>query len=145
MRARTDRDRLAVWTYEEAGEQIPQGDPSATDAERAAAGRETLAERFEALLPVNRSRAARAYAAGGRPDGQDIVRVWLPRDPAELRARMSEPPLSVWSDNDVCTWYGRARRPRCSWLAGCSPGSGRSRGPMTCGRCRCGSAVWTRR
>ena len=110
MRARTDRDRLAVWTYEEAGEQIPQGDPSATDAERAAAGRETLAERFEALLPVNRSRAARAYAAGGWPDGQDIVRVWLPRDPAELRARMSEPPLSVWSDDDVLhvVWQGQA-------------------------------------
>jgi len=110
MRARTDRDRLAVWTYEEAGEQIPQGDPSATDAERAAAGRETLAERFAALLPANRSRAARAYAAGGLPDGQDIVRVWLPRDPAELRARMTEPPLSVWSDDDVLhvLWQGQA-------------------------------------
>ena len=110
MRARTDRDRLAVWTYEEAGEEIPHGDPSATDAERAAAGRETLAERFAALLPANRSRAARAYAAGGLPDGQDIVRVWLPRDPAELRARMTEPPLSVWSDDDVLhvLWQGQA-------------------------------------
>ena len=46
MRCRPDRDRLAVWTYEEAGEEIPNGDPSVTDAERAAAGRETLEERF---------------------------------------------------------------------------------------------------
>ena len=55
MRARPDRDRLAVCTYEEAGEEIPNGDPSVTDAERAAAGRETLAERFAALLPGNRN------------------------------------------------------------------------------------------
>jgi hypothetical protein len=101
MRARPDRDRLAVWTYEEAGEEIPVGDPSVTDAERAAAGRETLAERFAAVLPGNRSRAASQYAAAGLPDGQDIVRVWWPRDPAELRARLDEPPLAVWPEGDV--------------------------------------------
>jgi enterochelin esterase-like enzyme len=110
MRARPDRDRLAVWTYEEAGEEIPSGDPSVTDAERAAAGRETLAERFAALLPGNRSRAASQYAAGGLPDGQDIVRVWLPRDPAELRTRLSEPPLAVWPEDGVLhvLWQGQA-------------------------------------
>ena len=70
MRAMPCRDRLAVWTFEEAGEEIPNGDPSVTDAERAAAGRETLAERFAAVLPGNRRRAAERYTAGGLPDGR---------------------------------------------------------------------------
>ena len=96
MRGRPDRDRLTVWTYEQAGEEIPNGDPSVTDAERAAAGRETLEECFAAVLPGNRNRAAAQYAAAGLPDGQDIMRVWRPRDPAELRARLTEPPLAVW-------------------------------------------------
>jgi hypothetical protein len=55
---------LAVWTYVEHGEEIPCGDPSVTDAERTAAGRETLAGRWQALLPGNRSRAAAQYPAG---------------------------------------------------------------------------------
>ena len=110
MRGTPGRDRLAVWTYEEAGEQIPIGDPSVTDAERAAAGRETLTERFAAVLPDNRRRAAERYAAGGLPDGQDVMRVWRPRDPAELRARLSEPPLAFWSEDDVLhvLWQGQA-------------------------------------
>jgi enterochelin esterase-like enzyme len=110
MRGCPDRDRLAVWTYEEAGEQIPNGDPSVTDAERAAAGRETLAERFAAVMPDNRQRAASQYAATGLPDGQDIMRVWQPRDPAELRARLSEPPVALWSEDDVLhvLWQGQA-------------------------------------
>lgn len=103
------RDRLAVWSYEEAGEKIPNGDLSVTDAERAAAGRETLAEHFAALLPGNRQRAAERYDAGGLPDGEDMARVWRPRDPAGLRARLcaplgaplAEPPLSIWSDGDI--------------------------------------------
>jgi len=37
--ARPARDRLAVWTYDDDGEEIPCGDPSVTDAERASAGR----------------------------------------------------------------------------------------------------------
>ncbi len=108
------RDRLAVFSYEEAGERIPNGDPSVTDAERAAAGRETLAELFAALLPGNRQRAAERYDAGGLPDGEDMVRVWRPRDPAGLRARLrtppAEPPLAVWSDGDVLEvlWQGQA-------------------------------------
>jgi hypothetical protein len=81
MRGRPGCDRLAVSTYEEAGEEIPNGDPSVTDAERAAAGRETLAERFAALLlggsaarPVQRasgttSRRARSSPASGGPPG----------------------------------------------------------------------------
>src|SRR5215471_7167543 len=93
MDGRPARDRLAVWTYTEHGEEIPLGDPAVTDAERAAAGRETLAERWQALLPGNRSRAAERYAAGGLPDDEDMVRVWLPRDPAALRARAGETPL----------------------------------------------------
>jgi hypothetical protein len=110
MRARPCCDRLAVSTYEEAGEEIPNGDPSVTDAERAAAGRETLAERFAALLPGNRSRAAAQYEAGGLPDGQDMARVWRPRDEAELRARLTEPPLAMWTEADVLhlLWQGQA-------------------------------------
>jgi enterochelin esterase-like enzyme len=110
MAAMPCQDRLAVWTYEEAGEEIPQGDPWVTDAERAAAGRETLAERFAAVLPRNRGRAAERYTAGDLPDGQDVVRVWQPRDPAELRARLTEPPLAIWSSGDVLhvLWQGDA-------------------------------------
>jgi enterochelin esterase-like enzyme len=104
------RDRLAVWTFEETGEEIPNGDPSVTDVERAAAGRETLAERFAAVLPGNRRRAAERYAAGGLPDGEDVARVWQPRDPAELRARLTDPPLAIWSSGDVLEvlWQGQA-------------------------------------
>jgi enterochelin esterase-like enzyme len=110
MRARPCPDPLAVWTVEEAGEDIPNGDPSVTDAERAAAGRETLAERFAAVLPGNRRRAAERYTAGGLPDGQDLARVWRPRDPADLRARLTEPPLAIWSSGDVLEvlWQGQA-------------------------------------
>jgi enterochelin esterase-like enzyme len=110
MRVRPDQDRLAVWTYQQAGEEIPNGDPSVTDAERAAAGRETLEERFAAVLPGNRNRAAAQYAAGRLPDGQDVMRVWRPREEAELRARLTEPPLAVWSEDDVLhvLWQGQA-------------------------------------
>src|SRR5262249_4979320 len=59
------RDRLAVWTYTGAGEEIPCGDPSVTDAERAAAGRETLALRWQELLDANRRRAANIPAGAG--------------------------------------------------------------------------------
>jgi len=88
VRCQPVRDRLAVWTYVEAGEEIPCGDPSVTDAERAAAGRETLAQRWRELLEPNRRRAAGQYAAGGLPDGEDVARVWYPRDPAVLRGRL---------------------------------------------------------
>jgi hypothetical protein len=64
------RDRLAVWDREEHGERIAEGDWLVSDAERAAAGRETTAERSRALLPGNRERAARQYACGGLPDGR---------------------------------------------------------------------------
>jgi hypothetical protein len=57
MHGRPARDRLAVWTYAEHGEEIPCGDPSVTDAERAAPRRETLTERRQAVLPGNQSRA----------------------------------------------------------------------------------------
>ena len=56
------RDRLAVWTYVQHGEEIPWGDPSVTDAERAAAGRETLTGRWQAVLPGNRAWAERGLA-----------------------------------------------------------------------------------
>lgn len=95
------RDRLAVWTYTAAGEEVPHGDPSVTDAERAAAGRETLEQRWRELLEPNRRRAARQHAAGGLPDGEDVVRVWSPRYPAALRARLGGDPLAVWAEDDI--------------------------------------------
>ena len=110
MRFCDGRDRLAVWTYEEAGEEIPLGDPSVTEAEREAAGRETLTARRQAILPANRSRAAAQYAASGLPDGHDVMRVWRPRDPAGLRARLGEQPLAVWAEDDILDvlWRGQA-------------------------------------
>jgi enterochelin esterase-like enzyme len=109
MRGRPARDRLAVWTYTEHGEDIPCGDPSVSDAERAAAGRETLAERQQAVLPGNRSRAAAQYSAG-LPDGEDMARVWVRRDPAALNARLGETPLTAWAEGDVLhvLWRGTA-------------------------------------
>jgi enterochelin esterase-like enzyme len=110
MRVRKAEDRFAVWTYQQAGEEIPLGDPSVTDAEREAAGRETLADCSRAILPANRSRAAAQFAAAALPDGQDVVRVWQPRDPATLRARLGEQPLAVWAEDDVLhvLWQGQA-------------------------------------
>ena len=62
------------------------------------------------MLPGNRRRAAERYAAGGLPDGEDVARVWRPRDPAELRARLTEPPLAIWPEDDVLhvLWQGQA-------------------------------------
>ena len=39
-----------------------------------------------------------------------MARVWRPRDPAELRARLTEPPLAIWSSGDVLEvlWQGHA-------------------------------------
>ena len=144
MNDRPARDRLAVWTYTEHGEEIPCcGDPSVTDAERAAAGRETLAELSQAVLPRNRSRAARQYSAGGLPGGEDMVRVWSQRDPAALRARLGEAPLVAWAEDDVLhvLWRGTADAvtlaagvqpqpwPVTTWPPGrSSPGSGRRPG-----------------
>jgi enterochelin esterase-like enzyme len=110
MRVPDAQDRLAVWTYQEAGEEIPLGDPSVTEAEREAAGRETLADRGRAIRPANRSRAAAQFDAAGLPEGQDVVRVWRPREPAGLRARLGERPLAVWAEDDVLhvLWRGEA-------------------------------------
>jgi hypothetical protein len=88
MRGRTDADPFAVRTMTVAGEEVPFSDPYVTDAQRAAAGRETVAGRARALLAANRERAARRYASGGLPDGEDAQRVWCARDPADLRARL---------------------------------------------------------
>jgi enterochelin esterase-like enzyme len=110
MGAGPARDRLAVWTFVKNGEEVVYGDPWVTDAERAAAGRETVAGRWQALLPANRSRAAERFAAGGLPEDEDLVRVWQPRNPAALRARLGEAPLAAWSEADVLhvLWRGTA-------------------------------------
>ena len=105
------RDRLRVWNWERHGEQVAAGaDWLVTDAERAAAGRETVAGRFLALLPANRDRAARQYADGRLPDGEDLVRVWCPRDIPALEARIGDNPVTAWAEDDVLhvLWRGEA-------------------------------------
>ncbi len=105
------RDRLGVWNWEKHGEQVAAGeDWLVTDAERAAAGRETVTGRFLALLPGNRERAARQYADGGLPDGEDLVRVWCPRDIPALQARIGDDTVTAWTEDDVLhvLWRGEA-------------------------------------
>jgi enterochelin esterase-like enzyme len=104
------RDRLGVWESEDHGERVAAGEWLVTDAERAAAGRETIAARFRALLPANRERAAGQYADGGLPDGEELVRVWYPRDAAALAARLGDETLAAWADDDVLhvLWRGEA-------------------------------------
>src|ERR1700761_1087038 len=108
------RDRLAVRDYDRYGEQVADGNWLVSDAQRAAAGRETVAARFRALLPANREHAAARYAAGGWPDGEEVVRVWTPRDPAALSARLGGQPLTAWADGDVLhvLWRGEAAQAR---------------------------------
>jgi enterochelin esterase-like enzyme len=121
MRRRAARDRLAIWTYTTAGEEIPCGDPSVTDDERTAAGRETLAQRWQELLEPNRRRAAERYAAHELPDGQDVARVWSPRDHAELRGRLGSMSLAAWAEGDILhvLWQGQAEEVRLA--AGVQP------------------------
>lgn len=114
-------DPLAVWAYVEAGEEIPCGDPSVTDEERAAAGRETVAARSRALLQENRRRAAEQHATGGLPDGHDVVRVWWPRDPATLRARLRDAPLAVWAEADILQVLWRGQADELELVAGVQP------------------------
>src|SRR6516225_8905624 len=112
MRGITDADPFAVRTRISDGEEIAYSDPYVSDAQRAAAGRETVAERMRALLPANRRRAAAAYAAGGLPDGQVVQRVWHPRKAAELRDRLGESRSVLWASGDVLhvLWRGEAEQ-----------------------------------
>jgi enterochelin esterase-like enzyme len=105
------RDRLGVWEWEKHGERVASGtDWLVTDAERAAAGRETVTGRFLALLPANRDRAARRHAEGGLPDGEDLARVWCPREIPALEARIGDNTLTAWAEGDVLhvLWRGEA-------------------------------------
>jgi enterochelin esterase-like enzyme len=112
MRQTPAADRLEVWTYVHAGEEIVHGDPSVTDEERAAAGRETVAGRTRELTEANRRRAAAQYDSGGLPADQDVLRVWYPRDPAALRSRLGDARLTAWAEDDILhvLWQGRADR-----------------------------------
>jgi enterochelin esterase-like enzyme len=112
MRGKEDADRFAIRTMTSGGEEIAFSDPYVTDAERAAAGRETVAARMRALLPANQRRALAAYAAGGVPDGQEVVRVWCPREPAELRERLGGERCALWTSEDVLhvLWRGEAEQ-----------------------------------
>lgn len=100
-----DGDPLTVWTAMVAGEEVAFSDPDVSDARRAAAGRETAAERTRGLLAGNRERAAASYAAGALPEGQQMLRVWCARDPADLRGR-----LSTGSGGRRSSAGGRAQR-----------------------------------
>jgi len=109
---RHDPDPLAVRTRIEGGEEIAFGEPFVTDQERAAAGRETVAERSRALLEGNRRRAAERYAAATPPDADEVTRVWCPRDPGALRSRLANAALAVWAEDDVLhvLWRGHAEQ-----------------------------------
>jgi enterochelin esterase-like enzyme len=93
-------DRLAVLVVTVGGEQVAHGHPGVTDAERVAAGRETLAARTAAVIDRNRSDAALRF---GRPLPADRnhVRVWRPRDPEPLRGHLSAEDLAVWAEDGV--------------------------------------------
>ncbi|MGH3271170.1 MAG: hypothetical protein ACRDN1_19240, partial [Trebonia sp.] len=112
MGGMTDADPFAVRTMTSCGEEIAFSDPYVSDGQRAAAGRETVAERMRALLPGNRRRAAAAYAAGGLPDGQEVLRVWCPRDAAGLRERLGDSRYVVWAEDDILhvLWRGTAEQ-----------------------------------
>ena len=110
MGRNADDDPLVVGTRVVAGEDVAFSDPYVSDAERAAAGRETVAERTRALLAGNRERAAERYASGALADGQEVLRVWCPRDPAELRGRVGLGHHAIWAEGDILhvLWRGDA-------------------------------------
>jgi hypothetical protein len=89
-------DRLAVWTYVEAGEEIPCGDPSVTDAERSAAGQETLAQRWRVLPEPNRRHAAMPDLKLDAVDAAELAELlqflagWRARDPDRLGASLGD-------------------------------------------------------
>jgi enterochelin esterase-like enzyme len=60
-------------------------------------------------LPT-RCRPAEQHATSGLPYDQDVLRVWQPRDPAVLRARLGEAPLTAWAEDDILhvLWQGQA-------------------------------------
>jgi enterochelin esterase-like enzyme len=101
-----------VRTMTSCGEEIAFSDPYVSDEQRASAGRETVAERTRALLPENRRRAAAAYAAGALPDGQEVLRVWYPRDAAGLRERLGDARYAAWAEDDILhvLWRGTAEQ-----------------------------------
>ncbi len=112
MRVTRDGDPYAVRTMTSGGEEIAFSDPYVSDEQRAAAGRETVAERMRALLPANRRRAAAADAAGGLPDGEQMLRVWHPREAAELTGRLGDARYVLWASGDVLhvLWRGEAEQ-----------------------------------
>jgi len=112
MGGKTDADPFAVRTMTSCGEEIAFSDPYVSDEQRAAAGRETVAERMRALLPANRRRAIAAYAAGGLPDGTEVLRVWTPRDAAGLLERLGDARHVLWAEDDILhvLWRGQAEQ-----------------------------------
>jgi hypothetical protein len=107
------RDRLAVWTYVGDDDEVACGHPGLTDEERSAAGRPTLADLERVTLDRSRQRAAeRGRRRGSLPDGVDVVRVWWPRESAQLRARIGGEELAVWDEGDVlhALWPGVAEK-----------------------------------
>jgi len=112
MPGKRDRDSLAVKTMVVAGEEVAFSHPYITDAQRAAAGRETVAGRTRALLEANRERAAARYAAGWLADSEEVQRVWRARDQSELRWRVGAGRLAVWPEADVLhvLWRGEGDR-----------------------------------
>jgi hypothetical protein len=109
-----------VWTFVQPGEEMASGGPPSTGQQRAADGRETLLERSRALLEPNR-RAAEQYAAGGRPDGEDAVRVWNSPRPCQPAPRLGEGPLTVWAEDDILHVLWRGQADEVQLVAGLQP------------------------
>lgn len=124
------RDRLALGEYESDGElRVGVADLHVTDAERRAAGVETLAAAERRLRRSNRRRARACWEtrASPLPDGAQLRRVWRPRPLAELRERLGNAGAAIWSEGDVLEFLyrGAAERVHCSsgvqlemWRAG---------------------------
>jgi hypothetical protein len=111
------RDRLAVQVITIDGERAPNGDPYVTDAERRGAGVETERDVRRRLRPGNRRLARSRYERRDDPLPADVPlwRIWRPRDPAELRARLGDERSVRWTDGDVLEllWRGNADDVAC--------------------------------
>lgn len=116
-------DKIALYTgrpqlygtvmLEQQGEIVqPPVDKRVSDAERAELGVPDLAELRRRMTQLTRELAVdRAGQPGLLPQGQRYCRVWLDRDPGELRERMAAEGVAAWADGDVLTFVTESDRP----------------------------------
>jgi enterochelin esterase-like enzyme len=124
-------DRLSLLEMTVDGERVAAEalDASVTDAERAAAGRETLRHARRRLLRTNRRLAQRRWETreAPLPLGSEFVRVWRARPLDDLCARLGGERARIWADGDIleALWRGNTDRLECAgglqypfWRAG---------------------------